>query len=104
MEGVLDVGFYVVIFGMSSQDCGEDYLLYGVKVMSQQENSYIVIMLLQLKCVNDWLDQVGDGFDFKLVEIKLCLKWKIYDFLFQYVELVVVVFGNVFFIMVYFKF
>lgn len=41
MEDVFDVGFYVVILG---SDDRED--MYGVKVMSQQENSYIVIMLL----------------------------------------------------------
>lgn len=41
MEGVFDVGFYIVILGI-----GEREDIYGVKVMSQQENSYIVIMLL----------------------------------------------------------
>lgn len=103
MEGALDVGFHVATSGTSSQDRGEDHLLHGAKVMSQQENSHIATMLSQLKRVNDWLDQVGDGLDSKLVETKSRLKRKIYDFLLQHVESAAAALGNVSSITVYSK-
>lgn len=99
MEGALDVGFHVATSGSNER---ED-LLHGAKVMSQQENSHIATMLSQLKRVNDWLDQVGDGLDSKLIETKARLKRKIYDFLLQHVESAAAALGNVSSITVYSK-
>uniref|UniRef100_A0A7I4A9H9 Uncharacterized protein n=1 Tax=Physcomitrium patens TaxID=3218 RepID=A0A7I4A9H9_PHYPA len=90
MEDALDVGFHVATSG---SDDRED--MYGAKVMSQQENSHIATMLSQLKRVNDWLDQVGDGLDTKLIDTKARLKRKIYDFLLQHVESAAAALGNV---------
>lgn len=99
MEDALDVGFHVATSGSNERDD----LLHGAKVMSQQENSHIATMLSQLKRVNDWLDQVGDGLDSKLIETKARLKRKIYDFLLQHVESAAAALGNVSSITVYSK-
>ena len=99
MEGALDVGFHVATSGNSER---EDRL-HGAKVMSQQENSHIATMLSQLKRVNDWLDQMGDVLDPKLMETKARLKRKIYDFLLQHVESAAAALGNVSSITVYSK-
>lgn len=101
MEGALDVGFHVATSSANQER--EDHLLHGAKVMSQQENSYIATMLSQLKRVNDWLDQVGEGLDAKLIETKARLKRKIYDFLLQHVESAAAALGNVSSITVYSK-
>lgn len=98
MEGALDVGFHIATSGI-----GEREDIYGAKVMSQQENSHIATMLSQLKRVNDWLDQVGDGLDTKLIETKARLKRKIYDFLLQHVESAAAALGNVSSVTVYSK-
>lgn len=101
MEGALDVGFHVATTSGAQER--EDSMLHGAKVMSQQENSHIATMLSQLKRVNDWLDQVGDGLDSKLIETKARLKRKIYDFLLQHVESAAAALGNVSSITVYSK-
>lgn len=101
MEGALDVGFHVATSSANQER--EDHLLHGAKVMSQQENSHIATMLSQLKRVNDWLDQVGEGLDAKLIETKARLKRKIYDFLLQHVESAAAALGNVSSITVYSK-
>lgn len=102
MEGALDVGFHVATSGSQEREESSG-LLQGAKVMSQQENSHIATMLSQLKRVNDWLDQVGDGLDAKLIETKARLKRKIYDFLLQHVESAAAALGNVSSITVYSK-
>ena len=98
MEGALDCGFRIPGGG---SDSGEE--AGGAKVVSQQENCHIASMLSQLKRVNDWLDQVGDPSDTKLVETKTRLKKKIYEFLLQHVESAASALGNVSSIMVYSK-
>ncbi|KAL2624288.1 hypothetical protein R1flu_008533 [Riccia fluitans] len=56
----------------------------------EPDNGQIAAMLSQLKCVNDWLDQVvskkPEPADDKLVETFARLKRKIYKFLLQHVE------------------
>uniref|UniRef100_A0A7I4FKN5 DUF936 domain-containing protein n=1 Tax=Physcomitrium patens TaxID=3218 RepID=A0A7I4FKN5_PHYPA len=97
MERALDVGFHEATSASNERDDP----LHGAKVMSQQENCHIATMLSQLKRVNDWLDEVGDGLGPKWIETKARLKRKIYDFLLQHVESAAAALGNVSSITVY---
>ncbi len=90
MEGALDNGFQVVTKGYEER---------ADKVISQQENCHVAGILLQLKRVNDWLDQLSvvenAVLNTKLVDTRVSLRKKIYHYLLQHVESAASALGNV---------